>query len=278
MKIALTGASGFIGHALSERLRGAGHEVVPVRIREMQSVPPSDAVVHLAGETVGQRWTPEAKRRIRESRADGTRRLVAELAKLERPPRVLISASAVGFYGSRGDEALTEASAPGSGFLAEIGAEWEQAACAAAALGTRVVLLRFGVVLGRGGGTLVRMLPAYKLGLGGRMGDGRQWLSWIHMEDALRLVEFTLAAGGLAGPVNATAPNPVTNAEFTRALASALHRPAFLPAPAFALRLLLGEMAGLVLDSQRVLPRAALDAGFSFRYPELPAALRSLLA
>jgi hypothetical protein len=252
--------------------------VLPLKLREAQAVPPCDAVVHLAGEPIAQRWTAAAKQRIRESRVEATRRLVAQLAKLERAPRVLVAASAIGIYGSRGDEVLTEASAPGSDFLAEICVAWEQAAREAAALGIRVVSVRFGIVLGREGGALARMLPPFRLGVGGRLGSGRQWMSWIHLEDALGLLEFALGRDALAGPLNATAPNPVVNAEFTRRLAAALHRPAFTPAPAFALKLMFGEMAGMLLNGQRVEPRAALAAGYTFRYPELAPALNQLLA
>jgi uncharacterized protein (TIGR01777 family) len=275
--VALTGASGFIGRALAGRLTAAGHEVRPLKLREEQSVPACDAVVHLAGESVAQRWTTEAKRRILASRTDGTRRLIAELEKLPAPPRVLVCASAIGFYGSRGDEILDEKSAPGDGFLARVCVQLERAADPAAALGIRVVKLRIGVVLGPGGGALARMIPAFRLGVAGRLGSGRQWMSWIHLADLLALIEFALANGIISGPVNATAPNPVTNAQFTAGLARALKRPAFVPAPAFALKLMFGEMASMLLEGQRVLPRAALEAGFSSSYPELGPALRSLL-
>ncbi|HVX65740.1 MAG TPA: TIGR01777 family oxidoreductase [Bryobacteraceae bacterium] len=278
MNIALTGSSGFMGRALTARLETGGHRVLPLRLREAPAVPPCDAVVHLAGEPIAQRWTAAAKQRIRESRVEATRALVAQLAKLERTPRVLVAASAIGIYGSRGDEVLTEASAPGSDFLAELCVAWEQAAREAAAFGVRVVSVRFGIVLGREGGALARMLLPFRLGVGGRLGSGRQWMSWIHLEDALGLVEFALGADRVSGPLNATAPNPVTNAEFTRRLAAALHRPAFTPAPAFALKLMFGEMAGMLLDSQRVEPHAALAAGYAFRYPDLGPALRRLLA
>jgi len=277
MIVALTGASGFIGRALAERLRAAGHEVRPVKLREAEPVPACDAVVHLAGEPVLQRWTALAMERIRASRVDGTRRVVAGIAKLSPPPRVLLNASAIGICGSRGDEPLTESSPRGAGFLAEVCAAWEREADAAAASGTRVVKLRTGIVLGRGGGALARMLPAFRFGAGGRLGSGRQWMSWIHLDDMLGLIEFALGDAGLAGPANATAPSPVTNAQFTAQLAGALHRPAIVPVPAFALKLLLGETASVLLDSQRVLPLAALDRGYRFRYPELGPALADLL-
>jgi uncharacterized protein (TIGR01777 family) len=276
MKIAVTGASGFIGRALTARLAAAGHWAQPVKLRESAAAPPSDAVVHLAGEPLAQRWTAEAKRTIRESRVEGTRALVGSLARLSPRPTMLVSASAVGIYGSRGDQLLTEDSAPGSGFLADVCAEWERTAGVANALGIRVVIVRTGVVLGHGG-VLARMLPIFKLGAGGRLGSGRQWMSWIHIDDLTALIEFVLSGARLRGPVNATAPNPVTNAEFTRTLASALHRPAFAVVPAFALKLMFGEMASVLLDSQRVLPKAAQAAGFQFRYPDLGPALAGLV-
>jgi len=276
MKIAVTGASGFIGRALTARLAAAGHIVQPVRLRESAAAAPSEAVVHLAGEPLAQRWTAEAKRTIRESRVEGARALVGSLARLSPRPAMLVSASAVGIYGSRGDQLLTEDSAPGSGFLADVCAEWERTAGVANALGIRVVIVRTGVVLGHGG-ALARMLPVFKLGLGGRLGSGRQWMSWIHIDDLTALIEFVLSGARLRGPVNATAPNPVTNAEFTRTLASALHRPAFAVVPAFALKMLFGEMASVLLDSQRVLPKAAQAAGFQFRYPDLGPALAGLV-
>lgn len=276
MKITITGASGFVGRALAGRLVAAGHSVQPLKLRESAAAPAADAVIHLAGEPVAQRWTAEAKRRIRASRAEGTRKLVDSLAQLSPRPATLISASAVGIYGSRGDVILTESSAPGSGFLAEVCVEWERAAGIANALGIRVVNVRIGLVLGHGG-ALARMLPAFKLGAGGRLGSGEQWMSWIHLDDLTALVEFALSETSLRGPVNATSPNPVTNAEFTRKLAAALHRPAFAAVPAFALKLMFGEMAGVLLDSQRVLPKAAEAAGFRFRYPDLAPALADLL-
>jgi uncharacterized protein (TIGR01777 family) len=275
VRIAITGASGFIGRALSARLTAAGHSILPIRLREHAEVPPADAVIHLAGEPVAQRWTATAKRRIRESRVEGTLRLVESMARLSPPPATLVSASAVGIYGSRGDETLTEESAPGADFLAGVCVDWERAAGEAAALGVRVVTPRIGMVLGHGG-ALARMLLAFKLGLGGRLGSGRQWMSWIHINDLAALIEFALGKPVLRGPVNATAPNPVTNAEFTRVLAYLLHRPAFLPVPAFALKLAFGEMASVLLASQRVLPQAAQAAGFRFEHPQLGPALATL--
>jgi len=240
------------------------------------SLAEADAVIHLAGEPVAQRWTAAARQRIRDSRVNGTRNLVNALSLLSRRPSVLVSASAIGYYGPRGDEILDENSPPGSGFLASVSMEWEQAAFAAEALGIRVAVVRIGVVLGHGG-ALARMLLPFRFGLGGRMGSGKQWMSWIHVQDMIGLILFTLANPALRGPVNATAPNPVTNSDFTRELARALHRPAVLFVPGFALELAMGEMATVVLTGQRVVPRAAQAAGFPFRYVDLAPALTSLL-
>ncbi|MGO9097744.1 MAG: TIGR01777 family oxidoreductase [Bryobacteraceae bacterium] len=276
MKIALTGASGFLGRALAPKLIAAGHSVERVNLRVSAALPPVDAVVHLAGEPVAQRWTAPAKRRILESRAQLTRELVESMARLSPQPGTLISASAIGIYGSPGDRILTEDSPPGTGFLADVCVVWERAAAVANALGIRVVNLRTGVVLGHGG-ALAQMLPAFRWGAGGRLGSGRQWMSWIHILDWAALVEFALRESRLHGPLNATAPNPVRNSELTRTLASILHRPAFAALPASVLKLLLGEMAGVLLSSQRVLPKAAQAAGFQFLYPDLGPALRHLL-
>ncbi len=278
MRIAVTGASGFIGRRLVEEFRAEGHEVTPIRLRRDPSVPVSDAVVHLAGEPLAQRWTAQAKREIRSSRVNGTRRLIENISQLSERPAVFVCASAVGIYGSRGDEVLTESSATGSGFLAEVAKDWEAAADLAGPLGIRAVKLRFGLVLGRDGGALTRMLPVFKLGAGGRLGSGRQWMSWIHLADLAGLVQFAIREAGFRGAVNAVAPNPVTNAEFTCELARALHRPAFLAVPRFALKLKYGEMSSVLFDSQRVVPQAALAAGFRFRFPELGPALRDVLA
>ncbi|MBM3746613.1 MAG: TIGR01777 family protein [Acidobacteria bacterium] len=295
MKIALTGASGFIGRRLIERLRAGGHALHVLGRRAAaglpfsfwdaggENLPPeeslreADAVVHLAGEPVAQRWTAEAKRRIRATRVDGTRRLVDALARLARRPAVLACASAIGIYGSRGEEILDESSTPGDGFLAGVCQEWEQAAAGAEALGVRVARLRIGVVLGRDGGALARILRPFKVGFGGRLGNGRQWMSWIHLDDLVELLRFAVETPALRGPVNAVAPGAVTNAEFTRHLAAELNRPAPFPVPAFTLRAIFGEMASVLLDSQRVAPTAALSAGFRFGHPELAPALRQLL-
>jgi uncharacterized protein (TIGR01777 family) len=272
MNIAVTGASGFIGKQLVKSL---GKEARPVSLRgDLNGIAGADAVIHLAGEPVSQRWTKEVRQKIRSSRVDGTRRLVD--AMRAQPPRVLVSASAVGYYGSRGNELLTESSAPDDGFLGGACVEWEREALRAEEFGTRVVCLRNGLVLGNGGGLDKMMLP-FKLGLGGKIGDGQQWMAWIHQADAVGLIEFAISSSKLRGPVNATAPNPVTNAQFTRELGHALHRPAILPVPKFALRLLYGDMAQIVYASQRVIPEAAMRAGYQFRFPRLDAALLDIV-
>jgi uncharacterized protein (TIGR01777 family) len=297
MIIAITGASGLIGRRLLKTLAKEGHALHVLSRHAGTNLPPgvrlsvwnpgkgeppeealreADAIVHLAGENVAQRWTADAKRRIRESREAGTRSLVGALAKLPRRPHVLVCASAVGYYGSRGDETLTEASAPGTGFLPDVCVAWEREARAAEALGIRVARMRIGVALDRRGGALKSMLPAFRMGAGGKLGDGRQWMSWIHLDDLAALFRFALA-NPIAGPVNAVAPQPAANADFTRELGRALHRPALFPMPKLALRLLLGEMSEVLLASQRVVPQAAEAAGFQFRFPELGGALADLL-
>lgn len=296
MNILVTGASGLIGGALLPRLEKKGHRVVPLRRVAaiggvtgpgwnpdagevcLEPAGPLDAVVHLAGETIAQRWTRAAKARIRASRVDATRLLCEALARLPQPPRVLLCASATGFYGGRGDELLDERSGPGTGFLAEVCQAWEAAAEPARQRGLRLVHLRFGIVLARHGGALAKMLPAFRLGLGGRLGNGRQFWNWIALEDLLRVIEFALVEGNVTGVVNAVSPAPVTNAEFTRALARTLRRPAVLPVPAFAVKLLFGEMGReALLASARVRPVRLLDRGFEFRFPQLDAALNHLL-
>jgi uncharacterized protein (TIGR01777 family) len=293
MNILLTGGTGFIGAPLCRRLAQRGHAVavltrsphraaqhegpsiVPFDAAEWRSaVEGADAVVNLAGEPIAaRRWTPAQKRRIQESRVQTTRRLVDAIAASSRKPSVLISASATGFYGARGDEPLTEADPPGTGFLAETCQAWEDAATRAEPLGIRVVRLRIGVVLGRGGGALAKMAPPFLACVGGTLGHGRQWMSWVHLEDVLGLIEWALAHPELSGAVNATAPEPVTMAAFCRQLGRALRRPCWAPVPALVLRAVLGEMAQMLLTGQRVLPEAALRAGYAFRYPSLPAAL-----
>ncbi len=275
MRVAIAGASGMIGKRLQQRLAAAGHTALA--IPRGAAPPECDALVNLAGEPIAQRWTEAAKKRIYDSRVESTRRLVNALATESLRPRVLVCASAVGIYGSRGDEILTEKSPAGSGFLPDSVKDWEESARLAEPLGIRVVSLRFGVVLGNGG-ALAKLLLPFRLGAGGRLSSGRQWMSWIHVDDAVSLILFALDNAELRGPVNATAPDPVTNDEFTRRLAHALHRPAIFPVPAFALKLIFGEMSQVLLDSQRVLPAAAQAAGFTFRYTELSTALTHILA
>ena len=236
----------------------------------------ADAVVHLAGAPIAERWTARRKREILESRVLGTRRIVEAIANQRPAPRVLVCASAIGFYGDRGSEELTEQSGPGTDFLSDVVREWEHEAQAAP---VRSVQLRFGIVLSPHGGALAKMLPAFRLGIGGRLGSGGQWMSWIALHDLIRVIRFAIASVDLAGPVNAVAPQPVTNAEFTTTLGRLVRRPAVIPVPAFALRALFGEMAGLtMLASQRVVPKRLGDAGFRFEYPTLKGALRHELA
>jgi uncharacterized protein (TIGR01777 family) len=237
------------------------------------------AVVHLAGENIAEgRWTDAKKAAIRESRAVGTRRLCEGLARLADPPKVLVSASAIGIYGDRGDEPLTEESAAGSGFLADVCREWEAATEPAREAGIRVVNLRIGVVLSARGGALAKMLLPFKLGLGGRLGSGKQYLSWIGVDDVVGAIRHALDTPELAGPVNATAPSPVTNGEFTKSLGRALHRPTIAPVPAPMARLAFGEMAdALLLASTRVLPERLVASGYRFRHPDLDGCLRDLL-
>ena len=295
MNILVTGARGFIGSALVSRLANGGHRVMPLlratggseagptwnppagQVR-LEPADPLDAVVHLAGENIAQRWTPTAKARIRASRVDATRLLCEALARLPQPPRVLICASATGFYGDRGGEMLDEMSAPGTGFLPEVCQAWEAAADVARQRGIRVVHLRLGIVLARHGGALAKMLPAFRFGLGGWLGAGRQYWSWIALEDLLRVVELALQDDRLSGVVNAVSPEPVTNADFTRALARALRRPAVLPMPAFAVQWLFGEMGrDALLASARVRPVRLLKSAFEFRFPQLDAVFKQAM-
>ena len=280
MITAVTGATGFIGRHLTATLREQGDEVRIVGGRSMEglsaAVDGAAAVIHLAGETVAQRWTAEAKRRSRDSRIEGTRKVVAAIEQATSKPAALLCASAVGFYGSRGDETLTEASPPGTGFLAELVTDWEAEARCAEKLGLRVVILRFGIVLGRDGGAFPKMAAPLKWGVGGKLGPGKQWMPWIHIDDVVGMILFALRNGGLRGPLNVVSPNPATNADFTQRLAAHLHRPALFPVPAFALRLLLGEMAEAVLSSARVVPAAAAAAGYRFACATLDDALFAL--
>ena len=235
-----------------------------------------DIVINLAGEPIAQRWTTARKRRIRDSRVHGTKALAEALATLPVKPSVFLSGSAIGYYGShRGDAMLDEDSAPGADFLAQTAADWERAATPASHAGIRVVVMRTGLVLGRRGGVLARMLPPFRLGLGGRLGDGTQWMSWIAMEDIVAAIRFLANAPAMRGAVNLTAPEPTRNAEFTRTLARVLHRPAILPVPAFVLEAVFGTMAdNTILASQRVSPKKLVGAGFEFRHPRLEEALR----
>ena len=277
MNVAITGASGFIGSSLAEHLRRSGHIVRAISLRA--ALPPDalagvNAVINLAGEPVAQRWTISARDRILRSRIEGTQALVA--AMRTQPPQVLISASAVGYYGSRGDEILTESAPPARDFLGRVAVAWEEVAQAAEPLGVRVARIRIGVVLGKGGGALSKMILPFRLGVGGQLGSGKQWMSWIHIDDLMELIAFLMKESTVRGVFNATSPFPVTNREFTQALAEAVHRPAIIPVPAVALRLALGEMAEMVLASQRAIPDAAQRAGFVFEHPDIYAALAQI--
>jgi uncharacterized protein (TIGR01777 family) len=299
MDVAVTGSTGFIGSALVEALASAGHR--PIRV--VRGSPKGDeiswdpdegtidaaslegigGVVHLAGAGIGDhRWTDAYKLTIRRSRTNGTTLLARTLAGLTKRPSVLVSASAVGYYGDRGDEVLDETSSPGTGFLPEVCVAWEAATAAAAEAGVRVVTIRSGMVLSPRGGALERQLPLFRFGLGGTLGTGRQWQSWISLDDEVGAIIHLLTGpvtGVVAGPVNLTAPHPVTNAEFTKTLAEVLHRPSFFPIPSFGPKLVLGsELAQVLLyEGQRVLPRVLEDSGYSFTHPPLEEALRTLL-
>ena len=298
MKALVTGGTGFVGRQLLELLdrptvlsrdvsrgqRAVGQSAGRVVGWDPQAGPPPteafegvDVIFHLAGESVAEgRWTSAQKARIRESRVVGTQNLVAGIARAEPRPRVLVSASAVGYYGDRGEEELTEASAPGDDFLADVCVEWERAARVAEQHGVRVVLARTGIVLGQGG-ALAKMLTPFKLGAGGPLGNGRQWMPWIHVADLARLYLHAADTTSIQGPMNAVGPHPVRNYEFTKALGRALHRPAFMPAPYLGLRLVFGEFAKVLFASQRVIPQVAIDTGFHFEYPQIAAALAEIL-
>jgi len=294
MNVTVTGASGLLGSKLVDRLRARGDEVTTLSrnpsslsavrwLPEQEPAPAAalsgrDAVVHLAGENVSQRWSDDAKRRIRSSRELGTRNLVAGIEAAEPRPQVLVSASAVGYYGPHGDERIDEQSPPGDGFLAEVCAMWEREAQRATDLGLRVVNLRTGVPLDAGGGALAKMLPFFKLGIAGPVAGGRQYIPWIHADDVAGLYVAALDGEDWTGPVNATAPEPVTNRTFSKALGRALHRPALAPVPGLVLRTLYGEMAEIVTQGQRVVPRRAQEHGYAFAHPDLDEALRSALS
>ncbi len=296
MKIAVTGASGLIGSALVPHLRGSGHDVMRLVRRPAASVdeiswdPQSgsvdltrlegtDAVIHLAGAGVGDhRWTDAYKREILDSRVDGTHTIVAAMTALEKRPAVLVSASAIGWYGDTGDRPVDETAPAGTGFLADVVRAWEAAAGPAAAAGIRVVHPRTGLVVSNKGGAWARMLPLFKAGLGGKLGSGRQYWSWISLRDEIRALVFLLENEALSGPVNLTAPTPLTNAEVTSIMGTVLHRPTLLPAPAFALKAALGEFSTEVLGSARVIPAVLESTGFTFEDPTLESALRAALA
>jgi uncharacterized protein len=306
MKVLITGSTGLVGTALAASLSREGHTVCrlirpgttekdfPAEMGGASGFAASwnpatgelggagvgpDAVVNLAGASISDgRWTGQRKEILRASRIDTTRALVKALAQMNVRPSVLVSASAIGIYGNRSDEVLSEESSPGHEFLSELAREWEVEALKAEALGIRVVLARFGIVLAKHGGALPAMMLPFKLGAGGRIGSGRQWISWVTLGDAIRVIRFAVENNSVRGPINVVAPNPARNADFAKALATAMHRPALVPTPAFALRLIVGEMAdALVLSSQHVTPKRLQAAGFMFEHPELVSALASVL-
>jgi uncharacterized protein (TIGR01777 family) len=297
MKILVSGAHGLVGKALIKSLTRDGHEVVSLVRRERvvgkpeiewhpnwgqidaQHLEGFDVVIHLAGESIASgRWTDDKKLKIRESRVKGTTLLSESLARLSRPPAIFISASAIGYYGNRGDELLTEQSAPGKGFLSEVCVAWEKATGAAEAKGIRTVHARFGIILDTDGGALEKMLTPFRMGVGGKLGDGKQWMSWIALDDVVRGLRFLIDNQTARGATNFTAPNPVTNAEFTKTLGSVLSKPTIFPVPAFAARLAFGEMAdALLLSSARVEPSRLQDEGFKFEYSDLLQALQAIL-
>ncbi len=298
MRVVISGATGFVGRALVLRLLRDGHKLTALarspaaaisrlgadlRVVDLaddaavqEAMREAEAIINLAGESVAQRWTAKRKRELRTSRVDSTRRLVDAAQKAGARPRVFVCASAIGIYGDTGDRTVDETSAPAHDFLAELCRDWEAEARSAENLGARVALVRFGVVLGDGGGALATLLPMFKSGVGGKLGDGRQWFSWVHLQDACEVVAQALVDDRYRGPINATSPNPVTNAEFTRTLGRVLGRPTVITTPKFAIRLALGEAATAVLSSQRVLPSRLAELGFTFAYPELDGALRDL--
>lgn len=295
MKLLISGASGLIGSSLTRAVVDAGHTVVPLVRKpgipytvhwdpekgtiDSAGLEGCDAVVHLAGESIAsRRWTPAQKARILHSRVQGTELLASALARLNRRPAVMISSSAIGVYGDCGDAVVTEATAPGSDFLASVCKAWEHATAAASNAGIRVVHLRTGIVLAKNGGALAKMVTPFKLGVGGRIGSGMQYMSWIDLEDEVQVILHCIQTESLQGPVNSVGPSPVTNAEFTKTLGRALSRPSVVPLPAFAARLALGEMAdGLLLASQRVQPTKLLSTGYVFRHTNLEQTLRKIL-
>lgn len=300
MKILMTGATGFIGPNLSARLVREGHEVTvlmrsvenpkgpasgvtfltgdpTVRGKWQEAIRDHDAVINLAGASIFSRWTEKLKRAIRESRVSTTRNIVEAIGPEQAGHFTLFSASAVGYYGFHEDEELSEDAPPGDDFLAGVAVDWEGEALRAREKSARVVITRFGIVMGKGGGALGEMIPMFKLFLGGPIGNGRQWFSWVHMDDLTEAFIFLLKHPDIAGPVNVCSPFPVRNGEFARALGKVLHRPAFMPAPAFMIRLILGEFGSVILKGQRVIPRRLLDSGFAFQYPRIEAALANIV-
>ncbi|HEV7644126.1 MAG TPA: TIGR01777 family oxidoreductase [Pyrinomonadaceae bacterium] len=297
MKILISGATGLIAKHLIPALEAKGHEIFSLirkeprndhEIRwdaeegftegEQAKLEGMDAVLHLAGEPIGQTWTKEKKRLIKESRTVGTRVLVSALDKTKNPPKHFISASAIGYYGNRGDEILTEESTPGEGFLPEICVPWEAEARKAADFGARVIFLRTGIVLSKDGGALAQMLTPFSFGVGGVVGGGTQWMSWIALEDMIGAILFALENENVRGAINVTAPNPVTNQTFTKTLGEVLNRPTFIPIPEFGVKFMFGEMGEtLLLGGSRVIPKKLQDLGFTFKYPELKEALKKAL-
>lgn len=296
MKVLISGSHGLVGTALVQSLEAAGHEIhrlvrhYPNSPSEIEWSPDRysialarlegfDAVINLAGESIAEgRWTDDKKRRIRESRVKGTKLLGDALANLTQQPKTFICASAIGYYGNRGDELLTEASKPGDDFLSQVCVEWENATALATEKGIRVVNTRFGIILDSNGGALKKMLPPFRMGVGGKIGSGKQWMSWIALADVIGALNFALVNDSLRGPVNFVAPNPVTNAEFSKTLGRVLSRPTLFPIPAFGVRLLFGEMGeALLLGSQRVEPERLKATGYQFRYSQLEAALAAIL-
>ena len=293
MTYLVTGATGFIGSKLVEQLLARGDAVYYLARKRSEKLPSQasfhpwvtsnkpelnalsriDVVFHLAGEPVAQRWSAAVKKRIYDSRVEGTRNLVSAMRSLQHKPYALISSSAVGYYGERGDDVLTEGEKPGTDFLAEVCKDWEREASRAREFGLRVVPIRTATVLGRNGGALKEMLKPFRLGIGGTFGNGKQWMSWIHVDDLVRMYLFAADSATLSEPLNGSSPHPVTNAEFTKALAHAIHRPAVIPIPKFALKLVLGEMSTFLFTSLRVIPKAAENAGFTFEYPQIEKAL-----
>jgi uncharacterized protein (TIGR01777 family) len=279
VRVVLLGGSGFVGRHLATALRAREHDVAVASLRDASSAADAaaacDAIVNLAGEPIAQRWNATIKRRVEESRVDAPRRFLEELSRRSRRTTIYISASAVGYYGTSETETFVEDSPAGNGFLARVCAAWEQTASRAAGLGMRVAIVRTGIVLAKDGGALEKILPPFRAGIGGRIGSGRQWFSWVHVDDLVGI--YLTALGGAEGALNACAPNPVTNATFTHDLGEALHRPTVFPVPTVALRVLLGEGADMLLAGQRVLPRRTQEIGYRFEFAELKGALANLL-